>query len=238
MTGAIFSKTFSTTSLDIAMTSRSWWELGEGSGHRGEELQLFRITCPFCTERGNFSREHRAQKKKPNGSKVLNFDTLKCGSCANFSMIFWSAAESGDLYDYVQVPWPRKLDKHPEHWPATVGRFWLQAHRSLGEENWDAAAVMARSALQSALRDAGAKGANLKAEIEDLGTKGILPPIIRDWSHNLRLLGNDSAHPGAEQPATEPKDARDIVQFLDFLLEYLYDLPEKIKKYREPKKKA
>ncbi len=220
------------------MASRSWWELGEGSGYRGKELQLYEITCPFCAERGNFSLAHRAQKKKPNGDKVLNFDTLKCGSCASFVMVFWSASEHSDLYDYVVVPWPRKLEKYPEHWPESVGRFWLQAHRSIGEENWDAAAVMARSSLQAALRGNGAKGGSLKAEIDDLASRGLLPPIIRDWSHNLRLLGNESAHPQASQPATDPKDARDTVRFLDFLFEYLYDLPERIKKYREPKKGA
>lgn len=216
--------------------SRSWWDLGEGYGQRGDELQTYVLTCPFCEEDGNFSLEHRAQKKKPNERKVLNFDTYKCGNCAGYVMVLWSASSTGGLYSYHVLPWPRKLSKFPEHWPATVGRFWMQAHRSLNEENWDAAAVMARSALQAALRDQRAAGSNLKAEIDDLAEKGLLPPVIRDWSHNLRELGNESAHPAADQPAVNPKDARDIVQFLDFLLEYLYDLPERIKNYREPKK--
>lgn len=221
--------------VDIAM-SKSWWDLGEGYGRRGEELQTYELTCPFCEEAGNFSLAHRAQKKKPNERKILNFDTYKCGSCAGFVMVLWSASSSGGLYDFRVLPWPRKLTKYPEHWPETVGRFWLQAHRSLNEENWDAAAVMARSALQAALRHQKASGPNLKAEIEDLAKKGLLPPIIRDWAHNLRDLANESAHPTPNQAAAAPKDARDIVQFLDFLLEYLYDLPERIKNYREPPK--
>jgi hypothetical protein len=104
----------------------SWWELGEWSGFQGDDLALYKIECPFCSEKGNFELSNHAEKKKPNGSKVLNFDTLKCGSCASFVMVFWSGARGH--HDYRVVPWPiGKLEKFPEHWPAEVGRFWLRA---------------------------------------------------------------------------------------------------------------
>jgi hypothetical protein len=95
---------------------------------------------------------------------------------------------------------------------------------------------MARSALQVAFRDKKAQGNTLKDEINCLASKGILPPIIQDWAHEVRELGNDSAHPKPDQPATNSIDARDIVQFLDYLLEYLYTLPFQIEQYRQRKK--
>ena len=36
----------------------SWWELGEWSGHRGDDLAVYDIECPFCAERGNFETVH------------------------------------------------------------------------------------------------------------------------------------------------------------------------------------
>ena len=209
----------------------SWWDLGEWSGYSGEELALYQITCPFCSERGNFSVAFHAEKKKPNGHKVLNFDTLKCGNCASFVQVFWSAGDRH--HDYHLVPWPLRFEKFPDHWPEPVGRYWLQAKRNLKDENWDAAVLMARGALQIALREHEAKGANLKQEIYDLASKGILPPIMRDWSHNVRELANDSAHPKPGQGPTDARDAKDIARFLDFLLEYLYTLPKQIKDFRE-----
>lgn len=209
----------------------SWWELGEWSGQRGTDLALYQITCPFCMERGNFKIAFHAEKKKPNTHKALNFDTLECGNCKGYVMCLWSA--SHDLHSFRVLPWPLKYEKHPEHWPANVGRFWLQAKRSLASENWDATAVMARSAMQVALREHHAKGANLKQEIEDLAGKGLLPPVMREWADTLRDLGNDSAHPKPDQQPTNSRDARDIVQYLDFLLEYLYDLPKQITEYRD-----
>lgn len=209
----------------------SWWDLGEGGGYRGEELALHQITCPFCMECGNFARAFHAEKKKPNASKKLNFDTLQCGNCAGYVMVLWSAGRQ--LHDYRVLPWPRQINKYPEHWPETIGRYWLQAKRNLRDENWDAGALMARSALQVALREQGASGKTFKAEVDDLANKGILPPIMHAWSSEVRELGNESAHPAPSQAPTSPQDARDVVNFMDFLLEYLYDLPHRIAKYRD-----
>lgn len=211
----------------------SWWSLGEWSGYDGTKLALYRITCPFCMEAGNFSTEFHATKKQSNGGKLLNFDTLKCGNCSSFVQVFWSAGDR--VHDYRVQPWPLKIERAPEHYPEAIGRFWLQAKRNLRDRNWDAAAVMARSALQLAVRSNGAKGANLKQEIDNLASKGILPPLMQEWSHNVRELGNDSAHPNPEQEPTSPRDASDIVGFLDFLLQYLYTLPKKIDEYRSRK---
>lgn len=213
----------------------SWWELAEWAGQSGGQLNLRNIECPFCFERGNFSLSHHAEKKKPNSDKKLNFDTYKCENCAGYVLVFWTASEFGydKMHDYRVIPFPLKINQAPEHWPGDVQRFWLQSRRNLQDENWDAASLMARSALQVALRDNNAIGKNLKQEIDDLANKGILPPIMKDWSNNIRELGNDSAHPIPGQPATTRADAKDVVQFLDFLLEYLYTLPKNISDYRK-----
>jgi hypothetical protein len=212
----------------------SWWELGEASGYDGTDLALWRINCPFCPARGNFEVEHHVEKKRPNGDKVLNYDTLRCGNCGNYAMVFWSAGE--EAHDYRMVPWPRRWGKYPDHWPDDLGRFWLQAKRSLSMENWDAAAVMARSALQCALRSKEAAGKSLVHEIDDLAEKGLLAPIMREWSHELRVLGNESAHPAPGNPPISNQDARDVVRFLDYVLEYLFTLPHRIEQYRARKK--
>jgi hypothetical protein len=59
---------------------------------------------------------------------------------------------------------------------------------------------------------------------------------MKDWSAEVRELGNISAHPRPGEKETSPEDATDIVEFLDFLLKYLYDLPKQIDDYRRRKK--
>jgi hypothetical protein len=127
----------------------------------------------------------------------------------------------------------RATNRYPEHWPEDVGRNWLQAQRSLEGQNWDAAALMARSAIQLILRYQEAKGSSLKAQIDDLANKGVLPPIMKDWAHEVRELGNENAHPTPGGKGTSPNDARDVVEFLSFLLRLTYNLPYDIAQFRK-----
>ena len=73
-------------------------------------------------------------------------------------------------------------------------------------------------------------------QIDDLVKKGVLHPLMKDWADEVRLLANESAHPEAPVPAdVTPQDAKDILNFLDLLLFYLYDLPKQIENYRQRK---
>src|ERR1700730_10941938 len=164
----------------------SWWELGEWSGHSGNTMQLWRQTCPFCREQGNFALSHHAEKQKGSSKKKLNFDLCQCLNCMAYVQVFWSAAERAighSLYDFMALPWPIGKASPSENWPPDVHGFWVQAHETLGIENWDAAALMARSAVQVTMRDKGAVWKDLYNEIEDLAPKGNLPPLVKDWSH-------------------------------------------------------
>ena len=210
----------------------SWWDIGEWSGHSGSNLDMSSLTCPFCGELGGFEIVHHEERKRTGARKTLNFDTLKCEGCGNFHMVFWSGSRMGNLHERYQVPWPRRLKAAPKEWPEDVGRLWVQAHRSISDENWDAAIMVAGSALQAAMRDQKAKGKTLAAEIDDLSDRGILPAIMKEWSHELRALRNLSAHPKSGEIPPKPTEVRDLVKFLDYLFRYLYSLPKEIERYR------
>jgi hypothetical protein len=219
------------------MPINSWWQLGEGMGANGTDLALWSIECAFCGEKGNFQRAFHAEKKKPNSDKKLNFDVYKCNNCAGYVHVLWSASEGAFLdrgiHSYYVLPWPISKKPTPsENLSPEMARFWTQAHVSLRSEAWDAASTMARSALQLALREHGANGRRLVDQIEDLAARGLLPPTVKEWATEVRLLGNDAAHPEPGQEPPEPSDVQQAVDFLDFLLYYLYDLPAKVAKYR------
>jgi hypothetical protein len=142
----------------------------------------------------------------------LNFDVYECGNCAGYVHVLWSAAEGApfrSLHACEVLPWPLTgKPKASGNWPAAVQRFWVQARQSADSEIWDGASVMARSAMQAAFRDLGAVGRTLKDEVDDLSGKGLLPPEMN------------------------PQDTRDALEFLDQLLNYLYELPAAIQQYR------
>lgn len=215
----------------------SWWSLGEPGQNWGSTFNPGLITCPFCEEMGNFTQVFTAHKKKANSTKAIHFDTYRCQNCMGHVQVMWSTDEQfNQRYDFRVQPWPIASKAKPSHnWPDQISRFWIQAKDAVVRENWDAAAVMARSALQAALREQNATGNNLKSEIEDLANRGILPPVMKEWSDELRLIGNESAHPVPNSSAANPDDIKDAVEFLDYLLQYLYDLPKGISNYRARK---
>jgi hypothetical protein len=219
----------------------SWWDLGEWHGYDGEKLATYQIPCAFCGEQGNFERVEHLERKKPGqgNPKVLNYDTLKCGHCGNYMFVFWSASTSGfgrnALHDFHVLPWYRSTTTFPKHWPADVGRYWVEARRSIEGKNWTAAALMARSAIQLAARAQGAKGNNLKGEINDLAAKGLILPVMQEWAHEVRELGNEGTHPEPGTQGTSEKDAKDVVEFLTFLMTVMYNLPKQIADYRKRK---
>ena len=108
----------------------------------------------------------------------------------------------------------------------------------LEPENWTAAALMARSAVQLVLRAHKAKGKNLKEEIDDLAAQGLLIPIMKDWAHEVRVLGNEGTHPQPGTDGTGQGDAVAVVEFLNFLMQVLYDLPHDIDQFRANKKSS
>ena len=210
----------------------SWWDLGEHSGYRGDELATFDISCAFCGIQGQFGIKSHLEKKNTSGKK-LNYDILVCENCANYTMAFWSAGTG--YHGRHLVPWSLTNDSFPESWPADVGRYWLQAKRGQRASDWDASAVMARSALQLALRHKGAQGKSLFDEIDDLAMRGDLPAIMKDWAHEVRVLARDPAHPTPGLEATSSRDVADVVKFLGFLLQYLFTLPTDIAAFRARK---
>ena len=104
----------------------SWWQLGQDSGYHGTKLSLWQIACAFCGERGNWELAHHAEKKKPNDNQRLNFDTYKCGNCAGFVMVFWSAGDA--LHDYRVLPAPQVYSKFPEPRSYLPDRTCLRNH--------------------------------------------------------------------------------------------------------------
>jgi len=42
----------------------SWWDLGESSGHQASEMEVWRLTCAFCQERGNFALAYHAREEE------------------------------------------------------------------------------------------------------------------------------------------------------------------------------
>jgi hypothetical protein len=92
-----------------------------------------------------------------------------------------------------------------------------------------------RRALEKMCKDKGAKGKDLFEKIKDLQTKNILPEIINNVSYILRKEGNSAAH--ADDVDFDTETVNLMIEFTKTILDYVYTLPEKIRKAQERIKK-
>ena len=118
----------------------------------------------------------------------------------------------------------------PKHTPDPAADFFRQAAESRNAGNRDAAGMMYRKALESALKQFSTDHKlSLYDRIQDLGKGHKLTPSLVKWAHTIRLKGNDAAHDDA--PFTR-QDADQLHTFTDLVFRYLFTLPGMLREAR------
>lgn len=92
-----------------------------------------------------------------------------------------------------------------------------------------------RRSLEKMCKHKGAVGKDLFSKLKDLQDKKILPEIINELSYILRKEGNSAAH--ADDREFDQETVSLMIEFTQTILDYVYTLPEKIKKAQERIKK-
>lgn len=195
----------------------------------------FQHDCPHCLTR--FAGFTVAYQWAVRGSSVRARLLAICGVCAGGlvilarslngnlpSLVQHSATFPGNGY-FIDEYWPRYYSEIPLGTPDNVGSFYLQGVKNLQARRYDAAGAMFRKTLDTATKAITPehKSLTLYKRINKLVDDGLLTPAMGDWSHEVRLDGNDAVHD--DEPETE-EDARKAQKFTDAFLQYAFTLPE------------
>lgn len=140
---------------------------------------------------------------------------------------------NGEPYLYEDIIYP-SFAINAEYIPKGVKDAFESA---LKVRNLDGAVcVLAlRRALEKMCKDKGANGKDLFNKLKDLQSKKILPEIMNDISYILRKEGNSAAH--ADDIEFDQETVNLMIEFTQTIFDYVYTLPEKIKKAQERIKK-
>ena len=70
------------------------------------------------------------------------------------------------------------------------------------------------------------KDAKLQLQIDELASKGLITDPLKNWAHEVRLGGNEGAHPDKDglKDVTD-RDADEIIQFTQEFLHHIYVMP-------------
>jgi hypothetical protein len=95
----------------------------------------------------------------------------------------------------VLVSYPaERIDFDSTNIPPAIVQSFEQAISCHANQCFIAAAIMVRKTLEELCGSCGTQGKTLKARIQNLGTKIVLPQELLEGIDDLRLLGNDAAH--------------------------------------------
>lgn len=172
--------------------------------------------CPHCKINSTFSN------LGPNATPAGEHHTVwACDTCGR-----------GVFVLSHRIVYPEVRSEAPEEYPEAVRENYSEALRSVNSNNPKAAVIVARSALQAATREHGAKGDNLKQEIEYLADQHVIPVALKDWAHELRDGGNLVGHPEPGK-AVDMADAEELMALAESLFEYLYVIPIQLERRRQ-----
>jgi len=91
--------------------------------------------------------------------------------------------------------------------------------------------ILARRVLEEISHERGVKTPNLGKALEELASRGELPPVLAEATSLVRLIGNAGAH-ASEAKITLPQ-VWAIDDFLKAVIEYLYVAPSKIADFKK-----
>lgn len=119
----------------------------------------------------------------------------------------------------------------PAHLPVEVEKAFNGAERNfLMEDGEDAAAMLYRRSLDIAIRikHPEVKGP-LAPRITKLTELGLIPPQMKEWADQIRLIGNDGAH---EPEGVSKADLEPMRNFTEAFLRYFITIPFQVSLHR------
>lgn len=205
------------------------------------------LQCPICSTHtdaiivGHFATPPSKFIQLPNEDMQVYNYLVRCTRCRGGILVMYPYGEGYShsglggyekqalVADWRVYPFPTSAFESEElasrTVPEAVYEDFRQAELAFYAGAPYGAGLLIRRACQNICRHQGISDTkNLKAEIKQLQTiKGVITEHLADMAHNLRIIGNELAHPNPQTPfVITNSDIRDAREFLKQLIEVIY----------------
>lgn len=185
-------------------------------------------SCPLCHA---YSRQQHFKISKTlfgyGGSTELNgFFASQCDRCEGYSFWRMISRDESPVFDLIYpnvVIAPLPADDLPEE----IKVDFEEARQILRKSPRGAAALL-RLAIQKLCKHLGEPGKDINTDIASLAQKG-LDPMIVQCLDIVRVVGNESVHPGSMDLNDTPEVALELFGLVNLIVEEKITRPKKIK---------
>jgi len=194
------------------------------------------MDTPIGSKRKTIKKDHQEISTRPKGMDLptvadmeflKKYDLFRCESCAEYSIF-----RSGRLVYPENSDIPDPVDSLPND----VVREYNEAALVI-DDSPRAAAALLRLALEKLVEHLDADGDTLNQKIGDLVGEGHVSPRIQKALDTVRVVGNESVHPGVMDMQDDYDTARALFKLInviseetigrDVMIDQLYEhLPE------------
>lgn len=154
----------------------------------------------------------------------ITYSLLKCPKCK--SPFLTDEAE----HFGVSCLFPQPDNRVNPNLPAPLQAAYKEALACFKSKAFTATAIMCRKTLEGICVEHGASGRTLVSSLKELKDKGIIENRLYEWADALRISGNEAAH--GVNVTISAEDARDILEFTNALLEYVFTFRDKFEEFK------
>lgn len=166
----------------------------------------------------------------PETGPPYKYSFLKCPKCDSPFLVLQE--RFGDYWDDPYRLYPPQERINP-FYPEPVKKAYSEAFACFKAKAYTATAIMCRKTLEGICAEHNIKRKVLADSLNELKKQGIIESRLFDWADMLRISGNEAAH---DLAVTVPADdARDILEFTNALLEYVFTFKDKFEQYKKRK---
>lgn len=215
----------------VTRTKHKLTEKSYKCGHCGIDALMFTV----CQGEHTLTEEHGL------GSLWFTdfYQVLLCPSCNTVNLIKTSYDSEGSIpineyeEDYeitVEYLFPRIKSGNFKNLPNLVEKSYAIATK-LKKIEPIASVIFSRKSLEAICVDQKATGKDLYNLINDLAQKGLIPELLKEAAHSVRLLGNEGAHELDAEVSAD--DAETLLALCDAIIGYVYEAPQLIQRIQE-----
>jgi len=190
--------------------------------------------CPHCSPTVSYFRPLASYHEDRPGRGVRLVSAAQCESCKEFVLVV-GQRPPGHAQNMLEAVYPfgKPNDTVPpevEQTAADVAADFKEALRCHWIKSYRASVVMCRRAIQSSAIALKASGGRLIDQIDDLFKTGKITESLKEFAHEVRLTGNDGAHPDKDGLVdVKEQDSAAIIEFTREYLHHVYVMPAKLR---------
>jgi hypothetical protein len=198
------------------------------------------IECPYCECKvdGLVKGEHESfdPNEDPCPFKAILVQCPVCNNALLGGSEYVQVGKNQYIWSSLSRLWPEQESYVASDIPKIARNSLIEARICYKAKAYTASVVMSGRTLEAVCKHHSAKNKNLADGLKELKENGIIDDRLFKWGQELRKHRNIGAH--ATDQKISKEDAKDLLDFVNAICEYIFVLTERFNKFMERKSKA